>query len=155
KPRPTAMVSTRDKRFGARLLRVHQWAFYEDSGGVDPDFDADDGSIAALVRLVATTGAIALHPDGDRRSGRDDPVPLCSHIPDGTSAAEFPNYDAMKRSMAKRALEEEQRMKADANTAEARRRAREELDWENELLRNLRLSEPIAARCGRVFREFV
>ena len=45
---------------------------------IDPDFD-DDSETDCILQWrheLETTGAIAIHPDGDRRHGRDDPVPL-------------------------------------------------------------------------------
>jgi hypothetical protein len=47
---------------------------------VDPDFDEDWGWGSLLEHEVQATGVIPLHPDGNRRNGTDDPVPLHTRV---------------------------------------------------------------------------
>jgi hypothetical protein len=53
---------------------------HESAAIVDPDFDEDWGWGSLLEHEVQATGVIPLHPDGDRRNGRDDPVPLHTRV---------------------------------------------------------------------------
>ncbi len=54
-----------------------------DSNVIDRDFDDVDLDLALMRHQIVMHGAVTLHPDGDRRDGVYDPVPLHSHIPDG------------------------------------------------------------------------
>lgn len=132
------------------------WNFWT----VDPDFDDDGLDLVSLRHEFETHGAVALHPNGNRRNGVDDPVPLCSFVPDGgKSSSEF-----MSTRLYLKEMQENQRY---AMEARKRQRAREngapiEFDFPLALadpmevvLRNMRLHEPLAKGTGRVWRELV
>ena len=66
------------------------WAFLDWYNVIDEDFDDAGLDTVRLRHQIQTRGAIALHPDGDRRNSIDDPVPLHSHKPD--SADEYGEF---------------------------------------------------------------
>ena len=146
---------------------------------LDPDFDEDEleDCFALWRHEIATAGAITLHPDGDRRSAADDPVPLCSHVPDGRDAdSEFIDlkYRArLAREHLQRKAEEKAQRKAEREAryqavlvlpeppAEAPRYQVRRPVWDDpgdpmgELLRNMRISDPVVAKMGRVWGNYV
>jgi hypothetical protein len=161
----------------------YRWSHFFDSSVLDPDFDDDDRCLTLLQHEVTSVGAMPLHPDGDRRSTDIDPVPLCSHVPDGgdSYSSEFPDIrlqlkQAHEHHAKLAAKEAERKRRSDerraANRAAGEARIENERlvqyeaivqqrnfpsppTWEQELLRNMRLNEPIRAHCGRVYQDYV
>jgi hypothetical protein len=66
------------------------WSFWT----IDPDFDDDGLDLVSLRHEFDTHGALALHPNGNRRNGVDDPVPLHTHDHPGLSELERKRREA-------------------------------------------------------------
>ena len=93
---------------------------------LEPDFDDAGADILFCAQAIDAAGAISMHPDGDRRSTILDPVPLCSHVPDGGSRSEFPSPVRIRRE-----LEQHHRWRKEAEERlEAEWEARCKAEWE-------------------------
>jgi hypothetical protein len=143
KPRHRVGTSNGKRRSERVILKV--WDFWT----LDPDFDDDDTDIIALRHEIETTGVVALHPNGNRRNGVDDPVPLHTHERDGLSE--------LKRRQRTHAAEVEVKPIPVKYLPPVRRF---ELpftlpDPTEEMLRNMRLYDPLEKGIGRVWRDFV
>jgi hypothetical protein len=150
---------------------------------LDPDFDDDDESVCVGLwrHEIEVHGCIPLHPDGDRRSPDDVPVPLLSHVPDGdTESAEFMNKklylkrrtreiregrEAVAKIEAERERKWQERQQAEPpEQPRTHERLHVPERWPEEdpvetpigeMLRNMRVKEPVQAKLGRVWRNFV
>lgn len=129
------MAMGTDRRYRKHARSWNQWAYWDDAGIVDPDFDDESEHYALLAYEIATSGVVPLHPDGDRRSADDDPVPLCSHVPDGdNNFSEFPSVGLQLR----RAQEHYERLAAEQAEQDRKDKDREAariLAAERELVR--------------------
>ena len=91
------------------------WAFLDRYNVIDEEFDDAALDTVAMRHQIQTKGAIALHPDGDRRNSQDDPVPLHSHKPDSADEyGEFFNRRLFARARVIEIREHHARMVEDA-----------------------------------------
>jgi hypothetical protein len=160
--------------------------YFFDSQIIDRDFDDDQIDLISLREQIATGRAIQLHPvEGDRRDAGDNPVPLHSHVPDGSGGSEFTSaYLQLKEArrvhaeMRERDKRDREGRKAYEAEREAERAARlfeylkqfeakltdprppwrpEDHAWteEQSMLANLRTGERLAKGIARVWMNYV
>ena len=102
-------------------------AYHFETEIVDPDFDEEWGwgDCALLAHEIETTGTVALHPDGDRRSSDFDPVPLHTRVYNDGTVAELKKRE-WKQHLEDRKLwaEERRRERSGAGARLSQRRRR-------------------------------